>query len=37
VCHPLGVKGAQIAGWRFLDALGHEDVWHDPALLDLGE
>jgi hypothetical protein len=24
-------------GWRFLDAPGHEDVWSDPALLDLGE
>jgi hypothetical protein len=23
------------AGWRFLDAGGREDVWHDPALLDV--
>jgi hypothetical protein len=22
------------AGWRFLDAPGHEDVWYDPALLN---
>ena len=24
-------------GWRFLDAPGHEDVWSDPPLLDLGQ
>ena len=23
-------------GWRFLDAPGQEDVWNDPALLDVG-
>ena len=23
------------AGWRFLEAGGHEDVWHDSALLDI--
>jgi hypothetical protein len=23
-------------GWRFLIALGHEDVWEDPSLLNIG-
>jgi len=22
------------AGWRFMSARGHEELWHDPALLD---
>lgn len=24
-------------GWRFLDASDREDVWYDPALLDLAD
>ena len=24
-------------GWRFLVAPGHEDVWFDPGLLDIGQ
>ena len=24
-------------GWRFLDAPGYQDVWYDPALLDIDD
>lgn len=33
---PAAVKYLALpAGWRFLSASDHEDVWQDPALLDV--
>ena len=34
--HPVALKYLALPpGWRFLEADGHEDVWHDSVLLDI--